>query len=367
MPMFNFPPASDGDLPAFLSTSPNEVRHALSLKEGWRQFVETQPARPRTLTVAQMGSLDPARLAEYNHRRFAFHRSLVIVRHPQLETAWTKMSNIVNGQYADDGSGMGVAVTGGAGFGKTAISVGFLRIYEQEIRAAYPAAFAQENEFIPVAYSSLLRGAGLKSQMQHILGFFGHPMPRSASGAQLADELIKVLNLCRTKILCLDQAQNLHVGNRKDEEVAAYLKEVMDAAHVALILTGIDIDQAGPLAMPSSGGRLQTSNDRVQLARRFAVVKIRPLASGSTAWQDLMASIEQQLVLAKARPGDLSQSLANLVWELSNGAIGVAFNLLRVAANTAISDGTERITRQTLRATARTLEADRLGRGEGVA
>ena len=81
MPMFNFPPATDGDLPAFLSTSPNEVRHALSLKEGWRQFVETQPARPRALTIAQMGSLDPARLAEYNHRRFAFHRSLVIVRH----------------------------------------------------------------------------------------------------------------------------------------------------------------------------------------------------------------------------------------------------------------------------------------------
>lgn len=141
----------------------------------------------------------------------------------------------------------------------------------------------------------------------------------------------------------------------------------MDSAHIAMVLTGIDIDQAGPLAMPSSGGRLQTSNDRLQLARRFAVVKIRPLAQGSAAWQDLMASIEQQLVLTKARPGDLSQSLAGLVWELSNGAIGVAFNLLRVAANTAITDGTERITRQTLRATARTLEADRLDRGEGVA
>jgi hypothetical protein len=361
MTLFEFPPATDAGFPASLSTAPDDIRHALSTKEGWRTFVDERPVKPQQVTMAALERMSSGERATYNNARFAFHRSLVIVRHDQLNTAWERMRDIVVGQHADDGPGVGIALTGGPGFGKTAISAGFLRVYERSLRESYPAAFTQENEFIPVAYSSLLSGAGLKSQMQHILRFYGMPMPRSATGAQLADELIRVMNVCRTRVLCLDQAQNLHTGNRKDEEVAAYLKEIMDGAHMTLILTGINIHEVGPLAL-QVGGRSDRSNDRLQLARRFGVVRIRPLQAGSPEWLTLLATIEQQLILSKARPGDLSQGLADAIWELSRGAIGVTFNVLHLAANRAIATGTERITRHILRGVARTIEAERLAR-----
>jgi hypothetical protein len=356
--MFAFPVSPDGSLPAFVSTDPQQVRHALSVKEGWWQFVQRKVSRPKAMTVRQLNALDDAKQQQYNLRRQEFHRSLVIVHHDQLNTAWEQMREVAIGQWADDGPGMGVALSGGPGFGKTAATIGFLRLYERELRAAYPSAAAQENEFVPVVYSSLLRGGGLKAQMRHILRFYGHPVSRSATGPDLADELIGVLNACSTRILCLDQAQNLHVGNRKDEEVAAVLKDIMDQARTTLILVGIDIDTTGPLAVAASG-RVQQSNDRLQLARRFALVKMQRLARESVQWRDLLASIETQLVLAKAQPGDLSQGLADDIWNASNGAIGVAFNVLRVTANRAITDGSERITRQTFRGTVRTIEAAR--------
>ena len=352
---FDFSSGQGSALPEFVSTKGDDVRHALSVKEGWRRFVNEKAVKPKPVTRSQLDQMNPARRAEYQAARQRFHRSLVIARHPQLDTCWGQMQSIVQGQVYDDGPGMGVALSGGPGFGKTAVTVGFAREYERALAAQFPDAFNQTNEFIPVCYSSLLRGAGLKAQMHHILRFYGHPVSLRATGADLVDELILVMNTCKTHLLCLDQAQNLHVGDKRDDQVAACLKDIMDGAHCTLILTGIDIHETGPLAV-ATGGRRQTSNDRLQLARRFTVNRIQPLARGSQEWTDLLTTIETQLVLCDTKPGDLSHAMSDSIWDRSQGAIGVAFNLLRVAANTAINDGSERITRTLLRKVSPTIE-----------
>lgn len=358
---FDFGPGSPDEVPEHLSTDSTKVRHALSSKEGWSRFVSRTVVRPKAASLSQLATLDARRRAEYDALRMQFHRTLVITQHSQLTDMWQRMSSVVMGQYADDGSGMGIAMSGGPGHGKTATAVGFCAEYERQLRTRYPAAFLQENEVIPVIYSSLVRGAGLKSQMEHILGFVGGPSSRRATGTQLVDRLVDVLNSCQTRILCLDQAQNLHAGDKKDDEVAACLKEVMDASHATLVLIGIDIDSAGPLAV-ASGGRLQASNDRLQLARRFTHLRMERVAKESQEWRDLLSSIESQLVLANARPGDLSEALADHIWNRCSGAIGVAFNMLRGAANAAISNGEERITKRSLTEFPLTIEAARTKR-----
>lgn len=358
---FDFGPSSPDQVPEHLSTDPDRVRHALSTKEGWQDFVTRKVRRPKKLSKTQLGALVDRKRAEYDAARMQFHRTLVIAQHTQLTTMWQQMSSVVMGQHADDGPGLGIAITGGPGFGKTATTVGFCSEYERQMRAQVPAAFHQENELIPVCYSSLVRGAGLKSQMEHILdGFYGHPLSPRATGTKLVDELVTVLNNCRTRVLCLDQAQNLHAGDKKDDQIAAALKEVMDASHATLVLIGIDIDTTGPLATASQG-RLQASNDRLQLARRFTWLRVGKVARESQEWRDLLSSIEGQLVLANAKPGDLSVALADDVWHRSQGAIGVAFNMLRTAANAAIADGSERITKRTLNKVPLTIEAARTG------
>lgn len=355
MPRFDFGPATPGQVPTHLSTAPDGLRRELSSKEGWRDFVTTTPRRPRHITARELAGLPDAARSEYNLRRARFHRSLVLAHHSQLDDIWNRWDHVVVGADADSGPGVGIALSGGPGYGKTALTVGYLRVYEREMREQQPDAFTQENEFIPVCYSSLLRRVGERSQMEHIYSFYNLPTPKRATGSQLRHRLIDTMNACQTKILCLDQAQNLHAGDRLDDAVAASLKEVMDTSGVVLILLGIDLDKAGPLSV-AHGGKMQANNDRLQLARRFQLTKMQPVERNSAEWRELLATIESQLVLCKAKPGDLAQGLADNIWERSNGAIGVAYNLLRVAANAAINDGSERITRTTLNRVASTVE-----------
>ncbi len=355
MPRFNFGATTPGQVPDNLSTQPSQVRSSLSSKEGWRNFVHANPRRPKLLTAPERRKLSDSLRSNYDLARQRFHRSLVLSHHRQLGDIWDKWAFVVNGADADDGPGVGIALSGGPGYGKTALTVGFLQMYEREMRLQQPDAFDQENEFIPVCYSSLLRGVGESSQMRHIADFYSAPLPGRATGPQLRRRLTDTMNACRTKILCLDQAQNLHAGDRRDAAVAASLKEIMDSTSVVLILLGIDLDEAGPLAIRHQG-KAQAKNDQLQLARRFQLTSMQPLGRDSDDWGSLLATIESQFVLCKAQPGDLSQSLANDIWERSGGAIGVAYNLLRVAANAAIDDGSERITATTLRKVAPTIE-----------
>lgn len=356
MSLFNIPAAPPGAVPSWLSTDPDTARRALSTKEGWRQFVNFKPRRPKHFTGKQIAALESQSQLQYAQARAEFHRSLILVKHRQLDAAWARMAPIVMGQYADSGPGMGIALTGGPGHGKTAAITTFGRQYERELRGAHPDAFTQENEFIPVAYSSLLRGGGLKAQMQHILGFYGEPFGNRESGPALVDRLVRVMNACSTKILVLDQAQNLKANDKNDEIVAAHIKHLMDDTSATVVLTGIDLDTAGPLAQ---AGSQKASGDREQLSRRFAAITIRPLTLESPEWEHLLCSIESTIVLGDHKEGDLSERLSERIWNLSRGAIGVTFNVCKVAANHAISQGKERVTAEVLRSTAKTMDAHR--------
>ena len=347
---------TSGTIPPWLSTNPDDIRRALSTKEGWRQFVERTPKKPITLTKARYNRLSAPQRAEYNLARIGFHRSLVLVRHQQLNAAWVRLSDISQGQEQDDGPGVGAAVTGRPGHGKTAAVTGYLREYERALRATWPEAFEQEDELVPVVYSSLLRGAGLKAQMHHILGFFGEEARPRETGSQLVTRLITTMSDCRTGMLALDQGQNLHIGDRRDEEVAAVIKQLMDDYRGTIIIIGNDLDTSGPLA-PNVDGR--SNADREQLARRFHIVPIRAIESESPEWKDLLAAAESKLILMNSRPGDISVSLADTIWDLSNGAIGVVFNFINVAANAAIANNSERVTKALLKQTAKTVESYR--------
>ncbi|MDQ1248714.1 MAG: hypothetical protein QG597_3087 [Actinomycetota bacterium] len=344
MPLFQFPESPDGTIPTQFRTEPQQLRQRISTLGGWRAFVDRTHPRPRRLTPQQFDRLSDGERGQYDDARAAFHRSLTLVEHKQLVAAWEQIDHLTVGSYADDGARQGIALSGGAGYGKTTIAVGYARRYEIAVRQAYPSAFDQENLFVPVCYSALLPNAGLKANMQHILSFYGEPSRSRETGPQLLERLTTVTRVCRTQLLILDQAQNLREGNKRDDEVAAHLKHILDDAGCTLMLVGIDLDARGPLSIPRAGG----GGDRLQLARRFRLIKIETLASGSPEWRSLLTTMENRLILVRSRPGDLSERLSDTLWDLSGGAIGVAFNIVNVAANTAISSGTERITRTVL-------------------
>lgn len=349
--LFNFPKGENGEIPDWINTDPEKVRRRLSTREGWSRFVNSKPTAPALVSWATYQSRSANAQRKYNQDRIAFHRSLVLVQHSQLTKAWSEMSEILNGSYADDGPGWNICLTGGPSFGKSSIITGFGRQYEQELLEAYPAAFEQENKFIPVCYSSLTAASGLKGNMKHILSFYGEEPRRDESGDELVDRLTTVLADCQTQLLILDQAQNLKAGDKKDEEVAKRIKHLMDDSHATIAVVGIDLDTTGPLSVLMS----RPSTDREALARRFALTKVDRVPPDSPEWVALLRAAEGGIRLLKAKSGDLSERLAPVIWDKTEGAIGSTFNLIHVAANAAIMRGEERITETLLRKVAKSL------------
>lgn len=345
-------------IPQWLTTGADRFRLQLSTREGLQEFIEWNPRRPR-ISLSRYEALSARDRMIYNESRAGFHRSLVLVRHAQLDDAWDNITDIVSGASDDSGAGNGVAMTGGPQFGKTSIAAGFAREYVRERMDLFPEAWEQEIVPVPVAYCNLLPGVGLRANMEHILRFYGERAKPREKGVDLMDRVGDLLRLCATRLLILDQAQNLNSGDRRDAEVANYIKHLMDYNTTVIMLVGLDLDTRGPLAPSQSRRR----SDQMQLASRFRFIKIEALESDDPEWRALLASIEARLTLYQARAGDLSDRLADTIWEHTAGSIGSTFMLCAIAANRAIRTGDERITNDLLRRAARTLQDEIRRRG----
>lgn len=125
----------------------------------------------------------------------------------------------------------------------------------------------------------------------------------------------------------------------------------MDESSAVIALVGINLQRRGPLAPSKSG----TDVDRRQLAERFQLIELERLASDDPEWMSLLHAREKRLLLLRGKPGDLTQRCAEEIWKQTQGAIGVTFNLINIAANTAILDGSERITQGLLKKVAPTV------------
>jgi hypothetical protein len=327
-------------IPDWLNTDPNKVRHRLSRRAGWQKFVDTYPKKPTAKKEEYLTTYTDAERKIFDNARFAFHRSFIYIKHSQVISATEAMDDILAGADADVGPGVGVVITAGPLLGKTSLAIGYGRDYQRGLQKDYPAAFEQENALIPVCYSSFLPRAGLKANMARLLKFYGEPISSQESGPQLLERFIEVTNDCRTKLIILDQTQNLTGSDKKDKEVAQHFKTIMDDSGAMLILVGIDLDKAGPVA-PSF---MNKSGDQAALAGRFSRITMERLAADDPDWTGLLHAVEEHTVLLKSVPGDLSQRCTETVWALSDGAIGHAVTLCLVAANRAVRDGTERIT-----------------------
>lgn len=340
-------------IPERFSTNPEDVRRSASTLRGWRQFVNSVPHRPELLTRDAFNAKSGREQSEYNSARARYHRALKLIRHQQLETIWAQIDDVVDGADADDGAGIGIALTGGTLLGKSTTIMGYGKRFERQIRADYPEAFDQPNAFVPVAYTSLLAGSGLRANMRRLLSFYGEPYSTSETGTDLMRRLTQVMLDCQTKLLILDQAQSLEAGRTSDDEVAEHLKNLMDDSRAVIALVGTSLHVAGPVAPISNdeGGYHQ------QLANRFMKISVTPLPKGPQ-WDSLLATAEDGLVLFEQHEGDLVEHLSDPLWEWTQGSIGYAMNTIKTAAQKAIRNGTEKIDEQVLREAADTVASE---------
>ena len=104
------------------------------------------------------------------------------------------------------------------------------------------------------------------------------------------------------------------------------------------VLAGINVERAGLLSGPRGE----------QIAGRYSMVRTGPF-SRDAQWVTLVAAIETSLRLHRHQPGSLA-GLAGYLHQRTSGMIGSLLWLIRSAAIQAVIDGTEKITRASMKA-----------------
>ena len=139
-----------------------------------------------------------------------------------------------------------------------------------------------------------------------------------------------------TEWVALVELHNLDMGTRAGAEASDTLKYFSERLPATFVYAGIGLDRGALLAGPRGA----------QVAGRFTLIPTSAFSPGQE-WITLVAALDSSLRLYHHRGGELAK-LADYLHRRTRGVIGSLLWLVRDAANQAIIDGTEKITRKSL-------------------
>lgn len=331
------------------------ARHApLTTKAGWRSFVADEflsaeerfgdlKAR-RTLARRDRNAFDRARLGHI--RRFVIETPQMRRIHEQLR------SQVEANEGAEPPLPGGVIDSLEANYGKTWTMRHFGRWYERQLLALglpEPNAGDETNDdFVPVVYAALRKGSQTNWLDEQLLRFYGAAGPRSRGSLRMRDLAARVADeayACRTTLILVDDIHKLRAWREDDVAIADHLNYLATEIGATFIYAGINCEEGGVFGEGSDGafGFARAT----QTSGRFMHLKIDRFGLDPD-WQSVLLQFEDELVLLKAKPGDLCESLATYIYERTGGLIGATSYLLRRGALAAIKSGDERLTKSLL-------------------
>jgi Bacterial TniB protein len=316
-------------------------------KEAWRSYVAAKPSVPPEvpagrLTEEKRTAFDAARVRHHSAFGPVFTAPMRRI-HREL---WAQLEANVEAPTPRPGA----VIDGQANLGKSTILTSFGRHYELDQQKALDDAAAREdfNDFVPVVYVTLPANANVKDLNRRIVRFYGRPFARGASTGELTVAIQDCAAGCGTTLFLVDDLHFLELGRRTHRDVNDHLKDLASTVGATFVLAGIGVEKAGMLSEGYRADDLANS----QFQGRYALHSVGPFGyrtrEEQQRWVKLLRSVEQQLVLLKAPPDVLSGPLAEYLYARTHGYIGSLSSLLRKAANEALRDGSETITRKLL-------------------
>lgn len=141
-------------------------------------------------------------------------------------------------------------------------------------------------------------------------------------------------------LVLVDEVYRLDLRTRPGAQASDQLKYFYDSVSATFVYAGLDLEESGMFA--GMRGR--------QIAGRFISLTTSAFGHATTGqrgdWARLVATMEQTL-LHSHQPGTLVE-MAPYLHQRTGGMIGSLDQLIYEAANDAISDGTEQVTRKHL-------------------
>jgi hypothetical protein len=309
----------------------------LTSKEGWRLFVDKEPAPPALLPAAALTGLDTAQRAGYDEARIDYHADLPLVNTPVIRQVISTSRLLIQLNRHQVSARRGVVISGASGTGKTTALSQLGRAHELAARKRHP----DDLHRLPVVYITVPPAATPRMIAVEFARFFGLPAPRSANLTDVTNAVCATAARTSVDLVLVDEIHNISLATRSGAEVSDTLKYFAERLPATFVYAGLDVDEAGLFA--GTRGR--------QIAGRFTLIPARPFDYGTAGqkgtWRSLVAAMEASLRLRRHQPGTLT-GLAEYLFGRTGGMIGSLSQLVRGAAILAIGDGSEQITRNLL-------------------
>lgn len=312
-----------------------EIRHPLSTKQGWASFAgQPNPEPPRLLPREDWTRLDGLERELYNEARQDYHSALLLVATPDIRRIIHYGSKLVANNRGKQLGRRGLLVSGASGTGKSTSITQLGKKFQIDLQRRYPP----NPERIPVVYIVVPPDADPRSLAREMAAFLGLPIGRNDNPQSIAHTVAEVMRRVGTGMVLVDEIHRLDLTTRRGQDASDQLKYFFDTISATFVYSGLDLEESNLL----SGMRGR------QILGRFVPIKTGPFAyrtdQDKQDWVKLVASMEQTLRLHKHQAGTLIKR-ADYLHARTGGMIGSLDQLIYEAANDAITDGTEKITK----------------------
>jgi len=314
------------------------LRHPLATREGWAVFVSrSRPEPPRLLSAGDLERLDAAEREIYDDARMDYHSELVLVATPDIRKITTTGAKLIVNNRGKQLGRRGLIVSGPSGTGKSISITQLGRIHQVETERRSPGSTGR----VPVVYIIVPPAATPKMLAIEIAAFLGLPVSSHDSQHAITQAVAGVLRKVGCSLILVDEVHRLDLRTRAGAAASDQLKYFFDSIGATFVYAGLDLAENGMFA--GMRGR--------QIAGRFITVTTSAFGYATPGeqadWARLVATIEESLRLDRHKPGTLLR-LASYLHQRTGGMIGSLDQLIHEAANDAIADGTEKITRKHL-------------------
>lgn len=315
------------------------ARHPLTTREGWSSFASQtgHAAPPQLLPTGDFDRLDGLERELYNEVRQTYHSALLLVATPDIKRVITTGSKLIINNRGKQLGRRGLLVSGASGTGKSTSITQLGKKFQIETERRTPGVAGR----IPVVYIVCPADANPKMLATEMAIFLGLPVAERDSPQSVAHTVAAVMRRVGTSLVLVDEIHRLFLSGRRGRDASDQLKYFFDTIGATFVYAGLDLAETGMFA--GVRGR--------QIAARFIPVNTGPFthraADAQRDWAKLVATMEQALRLHRHRPGTLVK-MASYLHARTGGMIGSLDQLVHEAANDAITDGTEKITRDHL-------------------
>ncbi len=300
--------------------------------QGWRRFVDAEPAQFELLPEARVVALSSAERMAYDEARIDYHSEMVIVATSTVRQVTQQGRLLTMLNRRESSARRGLIVSGAWTTGKSTALKQLGRTHELMIRQRFPG-----QDRIPVVYVTTPPKGSPRKLAAEFARFLGLPPIKARfNTTDIADAVCRVLIEARCDLVLVDEIHNLNLATAAGEDMSDHLKYFTEHLPATFVYAGINVERNG----------LFTGVRGKQIAGRCVLIKTAPFPY-QAEWKSLIATMEDALRLHRHQPGTLAR-LDRYLHKRTRGMIGSLSHLVRAAALTAIDTGAEAITRELL-------------------